>query len=369
MLKHIKYGVGLFSLSLCFMATSANADHPSCITPSKSMGLQAVAPCDVTFTVIPTFVCSVLPQTGVYTIMNNTPVAIGINYIRIQNNDANPASDITISSTTCGASLAAGASCNITVSINTVGVFNRVLQIGVDTRQVQLNSPIITGCTPSPTPPTPTPPAAAFTCALGTTSTFATLAGTTITNTGPTVLNGDLGLSPGTAVTGFPPGAVTGTQHITDGTAATAQGDLTTLYNCLAALTCPLANDIGTTNQAGKTLTSAGPGTQNVFCSGTTINNNGVLTLNGDAASVFVFQAGSALNWNSGATIVLTGGLTAANVFWQVTSSAVLGTSTTFQGTIAALTSITMDTSSTMLGRALTRNAAVTFDANIITIP
>ncbi|MEO8965343.1 MAG: ice-binding family protein, partial [Gammaproteobacteria bacterium] len=107
----------------------------------------------------------------------------------------------------------------------------------------------------------------------------------------------------------------------------------------------------------------------NVYCSGSTINNNGVLTLSGDATSVFIFQAGSALNWNSGATIVLTGGVLARNVFWQVTSSATLGTSTVFKGTIAALTSITMNTGATMSGRALARNAAVTFDTNTVSLP
>lgn len=368
MFNQIRYGIVLLGLLLSFVTLSAHAGYASCIAKKGTQGVTA-ALCDVSFTVIPTFACSILPQTGTYTIRNNTPVTVGINYIRIQNNDANPDADVTISSTTCGASLASGASCNITVSLNAVGTFNRVLQIGVNTRQVELVSPIITGCTPSPTPPVPPAPSPSFSCALGTTSSFATLAGTTITNTGPTVLNGDLGLSPGTAVVGFPPGTVTGTQFINDATAATAQTDLTTLYDCLEGLVCPGPNVIGTADQAGVTLTSAGVGAENVYCSGSTINNSGVLTLSGDATSVFVFQAGSALNWNSGATIVLTGGVTAANVFWQVGSSATLDTFTTFQGTITALSSITMNTSATMLGRALARNAAVTFDNNIVTLP
>jgi hypothetical protein len=169
-------------------------------------------------------------------------------------------------------------------------------------------------------------------------------------------------------VTGFPPGLVTGTQEITSTAAQTAQTDLTTLYLCLEAQTC--GTTIGTADQAGVTLTSAGTGAVNVYCSGSTINNTGVLTLSGDATSVFIFQAGSAVNMGPSSSIVLTGGVTPANVYWQVTSSATLGTASIFQGTIAALTAITLNTGATIIdGRALTRNAAVTFDSNIVTVP
>jgi hypothetical protein len=362
MFKQIRYGIALLGLLLSVFTTGTNA-FTGCASSTKTAGSLAAPPCDVSFTVIPTFICGTVPQTGVYTIRNNAPVTIAINYIRIQNNDANPDSDVTIDSTTCGSSLAAGASCNITVSLNAVATFNRILQIGVNTRQVQLSSPVITGCTA----PTPIPPSPSFPCALNTTSTYATLAGSTITNTGPTLLAGDLGLSPGTAVIGFPPGVVTGTQHITDAAAAQAQLDLTTLYNCLAAQPC--GTTIGTADQAGVTLTSSGVGAVNVYCSGSSILNSGVLTLSGDSTSVFIFQAGSTLTLNPGATIVLTGGATAANVFWQVGSSATLGTTTAFQGTIAAFTSITMNNAATMIGRALALNAAVTFDTNIVTLP
>jgi hypothetical protein len=136
--------------------------------------------------------------------------------------------------------------------------------------------------------------------------------GTTITNTGPTVLNGNLGLYPGTSVTGFPPGVVNGTQHITDGTATQAQTDLTTLYNCLAAQPC--TTTIGTADQAGVTLTSTGVGAVNVYCSGSSILNSGTLTLSGDSTSVFIFKAGSSLTLNPSATIALTGGAVAARL-------------------------------------------------------
>ena len=204
---------------------------------------------------------------------------------------------------------------------------------------------------------------------MGTTSTFATLAGTTITNTGATLLNGNLGLSPGTAVTGFPPGVVNGTEDITNEAAANAQLDLTTLYTCLAAQTC--TTTIGTANQAGVTLTSAGVGAVNVYCSASTINitGPGTLTLSGDATSVFIFKAGSALNVTGPTTIVLTGGVTAANVFWQVGSSAVLSGVNTFDGSIVALSSISLDLGDTISGRALARNGAVTFIGDTVTVP
>ena len=264
----------------------------------------------------------------------------------------------------CGTSLAAGASCNIEVSITPLqhGTFNRVLQVGIDSRQAQISAPAITTVVACGTvgPPVPSGVSPSFPCALGSTSTFATLAGTTITNTAtPTLLNGDLGLSPGTSVTGFPPGIVNGTKHITDGAAATAQVDLTALYTCLAAQPC--GTTIGSANQAGVTLTSTGVGAVNVYCSpSSTINitGPGTLTLSGDPTSVFIFQAGSALNVIGPSTILLTGGLTAANVFWQVTSTATLAGLDVFNGTIVALTSIdlTGGSGSTIAGRALARN-------------
>jgi hypothetical protein len=352
--------------ALLLVSLTAHA-QTICLGPSKNAGLVGTtAACDFTFTSIPSYACgATLPQTGVYTIRNNTPVLMNINYIRIRQNDGLPTSNVTITANTCGATLAKGASCSVTVSLATAGPFSRILQVGINSRQVELDSPIITptiGCgVPSG------PPSGSFPCALGTTSTFGTLAGTTITNTGPTIINGDLGLSPGTAVTGFPPGTVNGATHITDGVAAAAKIDLTTLYTCLAAQPCGTV--LGTTDQAGVTLTSAGPGAVNVYCSGSSLLNSGVLTLNGDASSVFIFQAGSSLTLNPSATIVLTGGATAKNVFWQVGSSATLGTASSFQGTIAAFSSITMNTGAIMTGRALARNAAVSFDTNAVSLP
>lgn len=371
MFKKIQSGPVMLGLLFSLIATSVNASATSehyCYAPSKIKGVApSRVPCDFTYTTTGTYSCTGgFPQTGIYTIRNNSPVTLKINYIRIQKTDALPASNVTITANTCGATLASGASCSVTVSVANSGPFNRLLQVGVNSRQYELDSPVITPTTGCNTP-TPGFPSAGFPCALGTTSTFATLAGTTITNTGATLLNGNLGLYPGTSVTGFPPGVVNGTQHITNATAAQAQTDLTTLYTCLAAQPCTAT--IGTADQAGVTLTSTGVGAVNVYCSSSSILNSGTLTLSGDATSIFIFKAGSSLTLNPGAVISLTGGAVAANVFWQVGSSATLGSTSVFNGTIAAFSSITMNTGATMTGRALARNAAVTFDTNTNNLP
>jgi hypothetical protein len=195
---------------------------------------------------------------------------------------------------------------------------------------------------------------------LGTAEPFAVLAGSSVTNTGPTVVNGDLGLSPGTSVTGFPPGTVNGSQHVTDAVAAQAQTDLTTAYNDSAAQapTATVSADLG-----GQRLA---PG---VYRSASSLGLTGALTLDaqGNANAVFIFQAGSTLTTASASSVNLVNGAQACNVFWQVGSSATLGTASSFRGSILALTSITATTGATVDGRVLARNAAVTLDTNTIT--
>jgi hypothetical protein len=197
---------------------------------------------------------------------------------------------------------------------------------------------------------------------LGSASTFGVLAGTTVTNTGLTVINGDLGLSPGTSVTGFPPGSFTGTEYIADTNAAQAQTDLTTAYNNAAGQT---PTTTGLASIGNQTLT---PGVYNASSS---LGVGGTLTLDaqGDANAVFIFQAGSTLITASGTRVVLANGAQACNVFWQVGSSATLGTSTSFAGSILALTSITVTTGTTVNGGVLARNGAVTLDDDTITAP
>ncbi len=201
---------------------------------------------------------------------------------------------------------------------------------------------------------------------LGTSSTFAVLGGSTVTNTGNTVVNGNLGVSPGTAVTGFGPGIVAGgTIAAGNAVAAQAKSDLTAAYTDAAGRACPIVNlpgDIG-----GSTLL---PG---VYCnSATSLGITGTVTLNGNgnANAVFIFQIGSTLiTATNNSTVSLIGGAQASNVFWQVGSSATLGTYTTFNGTILAQASITVNTGVVLNGRALARSGAVTLDSNAVTTP
>jgi hypothetical protein len=197
---------------------------------------------------------------------------------------------------------------------------------------------------------------------LGSAANFAVLAGATVTSTGLTVITGDLGLSPGTAVTGFPPGIVNGALHTGDATAAIAKTDLLTAINTANALTLPIliAGDLG-----GRTLV---PG---LYKSTSSLAVTGALTLDaqGDPNAVWVFQIASTLTTLTGSQIILTGGAQASNVFWVIGSSATLGTTSVFKGTIMAYASITITTGATVDGRALAEVGAVTLDSNIITKP
>jgi hypothetical protein len=196
---------------------------------------------------------------------------------------------------------------------------------------------------------------------LGAASSFAVLGGQTVTNTGPTIVNGDLGVSPGSAVTGFPPGIVVGgTIHAGDAVAGQAQSDTTIAYNNLAGQPCD--TDLTGQDLGGMTLT---PG---VYCFSTSAQLTGTLTLDaeGDPNAVFIFQIGSTLTTASNSTIALINGASACNVFFQVGSSATVGTSTTFEGNILALTSITLNTGASVSARTLARNGAVTLDNNLI---
>jgi LPXTG-motif cell wall-anchored protein len=197
--------------------------------------------------------------------------------------------------------------------------------------------------------------------ALGSAASYGVLGGSTVTNTGSSVIEGDVGVSPGTAITGFPPGTATGTMHANDTAAANAQSALTTAYNDAAgrATTSTIAADLG-----GQTLV---PG---VYAGGA-IGLTGTLTLDGggDPTATFIFKAASSLVTASSSSVALIGGATACNVFWQVTSSATLGTGSSFVGSILALTSITANTGASITGRLLARNGAVTLDTNTVRRP
>jgi hypothetical protein len=203
------------------------------------------------------------------------------------------------------------------------------------------------------------------TAGLGTLETFAVVAGSTVTvNGATTTIAGNVGVSPGTAVTGMPAGQPTGgVVHAGNATAATAQTSLTSLYNDLAGRAC--GTDLTGEDLGGMTLT---PG---IYCFDTTAGLTGTLTLNGqgNTDAVFIIKVGSTLTTASNAVVTLTGGARAANVFWQVGSSATLGTGTAFQGNLVAMTSITINTGSGLVGRALARSGAVTIDASALALP
>jgi hypothetical protein len=199
---------------------------------------------------------------------------------------------------------------------------------------------------------------------LGTSETFVVLGASTVTSTGDTTVDGDLGLSPGSAVTGFPPGIVSnGTIHISDALADQAQLDWVTANNALtlSGVDATLAPDLG-----GTTLP---PGVYD--SSDTTFGITGTLTLDaqGDPNAVFIFKAGDTLITAGSSQVVLTNGAQAGNVFWQVGSSATLGTDSTFRGTILALASITLTTGANVEGRVWAHTGAVTMDGNHVGLP
>lgn len=195
---------------------------------------------------------------------------------------------------------------------------------------------------------------------LKTAGNFAVLSGQGVQNTGPSWISGQLGTSPNPAVTGFPPGT-SGVQHTADAVALQAKTDLTGAYLRAAAAPCPASHNLSGQNLGGKTLV---PG---VYCLTTAPVLTGTLTLNGTGA--YIFQIGSALIAASGSRVSLIGGAQPCDVFWQVSSSATLRTTSAFVGNIMALTSISMQTRATLEGRALARNGAVTLDTNRIIQP
>jgi hypothetical protein len=194
---------------------------------------------------------------------------------------------------------------------------------------------------------------------LGSASSFAVLAGSTVTSTGPTTITGNLGVSPGPMVTGFPPGTVTGgTIHAGDATAAQAQIDVATAYTTLAGQAC----DVDLTGQdlGGLTLTTG------VYCLSASAQLTGTLTLDaeGNPDAVFTFQIGSTLTTASNSAVTVLHGGVDCNVLWQVGSSATLGTHTAFTGNVLALASVTLATSASVSGRLFGRTGAVTMNDN-----
>lgn len=196
---------------------------------------------------------------------------------------------------------------------------------------------------------------------LGTADSFAVLAGSAITNTGSSVINGDIGSYPTATITGFPPGTVSGTNHSGDAVTQGAKNDLVTAYLNAAGQTpvSTVPTELGgTTKTAGVYDSASG-----------TFGITGTLTLDaqGNSNAVFIFKTASTLTTAGASNVSLINGAQACNVFWQVGSSATLGANSTFKGNILALTSATLTTGANVEGRVLARNGAVTLDTNTIT--
>lgn len=198
---------------------------------------------------------------------------------------------------------------------------------------------------------------------LGKAKPFAILAGSTITCAPSGSVDGSIGVSPGSAITGFPPCTLTGEKHAADAEAAAAQRDLTVVFNYLNSLQCD--ETVTPADLGGRTLA---PG---VYCAASSLTITGVVTLDaqGDEDAVFVIVAGSTLGSSVGAEVKLVGGAQAKNVYWVAGSSATIGVSTQFKGTIIAHASITLNADVELCGRALARVGAVTIGTNVITLP
>jgi hypothetical protein len=349
------------------LAGSGNPGAP--LTPPT---VTAITPPDGS-----TLVC---PNTAVITATFSkamNPATINTTTFTLSTNGANVSGTVTYVAATDVATFtpttALAASTTFTVTITT-GV--------MDTFGNALAADKVWTFTTSPPCPPPPPPSAG----LGAACSYGVLAGTTVTNTGATTVRGDLGLSPGSAITGFqdPPantyvgsgthtaglGLVTGTIHLTDPpppsatSAAAGQAALTVAYLDLAGRTAPapatVAGDLGGLRLA--------PG---LYKSTSTLGITGTLTLDGggNANAIWIFQVASSLTTMSNSSIVLAGSASSHNIFWQVGSSATLGTNSTFNGSILALTDITLTTGATLNGRALARNGAVTLDTNMVNVP
>ena len=196
-------------------------------------------------------------------------------------------------------------------------------------------------------------------------STLAILAGSSVTNTGSTVVTGDIGLSPGTSIGGFPPGILNGAMHINDAIATNAKADLTAAYDDAAGRTSTQIVTVSG-NIGGLTLT---PGLYKSTSSLAISSGNLTFDAKGNSAAVFIIQIASSLTVTSGRQVILAGGALASNIFWQVGSSATFGTTSVFKGNILAMQSITLNTGATLDGRALARTGGVTMAGNTVVKP
>lgn len=200
---------------------------------------------------------------------------------------------------------------------------------------------------------------------LATASPFVVLGGSTDTNEGSSVLNGDLGLSPGTSLTGFNEAVVNGATHENDAVAAQAQSDLTTAYNVAAGQPISPGNDLTGTDLGNLKLTAGAYG----FSTSAQLTGQLTLDAQGNPNAQFVFVIGSTLTTSSASSVVLVNGASPCNVYWKVGSSATLGSTTAFEGNLMSLASISVNNGATVLGRLLAREGAVTLINDVLSTP
>jgi hypothetical protein len=195
---------------------------------------------------------------------------------------------------------------------------------------------------------------------LATASPFVVLGGSGVTNTGASVLNGELGVTPGTSLTGFNEAVVNGATHNNDAVAEIAQGDLNSAFGVAGGQ--PISQDLSGQDLGGLSLT---PG---VYGYSSSALLTGQLTLNaqGNPKAQFVFVIGSTLTTESASSIILVNGASPCNVYWRVGSSATLGTTTAFQGNLMALTDITVNNGVHVQGRVLAREGQITLDSDVL---
>lgn len=374
MFNKIKYGLVIFGLSAPLVTQaqhcSSFADDPSFVV------------CDATFINSPVFgeICTASTppgtSTGIFTLQNNTPQPLMINYIRIQDNDGYSSSASAViaspfNNCVVGATIAPGSFCDISVELYGAGLapgtFNRVLQVGINSRQVEVDAAALTATVSACTTPPPTPPAG-FTPTIPGTPTYlyssSILAYSTVTNSGLTVVNGDLDLTPGSSVTGFPPGIIiNGVQNINNTAAANVKTAAQNYFTALNALPCnvtyPASTDI-------TTLSPINCSTTPVSCFTSSALMTGAVVLNGGAGDTCTFVIGSTLTVSNNAVLTTAGGILNDNISWAIGSSATLGVNSALIGIIDASASISLNTSATLDGRAWALNGAVTLLNNAV---
>ena len=197
---------------------------------------------------------------------------------------------------------------------------------------------------------------------LATASPFVVLAGSTATNTGPSVLNGDLGVYPGTALPGFDVAVVNGAVHAADAVAGQAKFDLGAAYDVAAGEPTGGGNDLSNTNLGTRTLT---PGNYN-YSDAALMTGPLVLNAQGNPNARFVFNIGSQLTTATGSSVTMINGGSPCNVYWRVGTSAILGSTTQFKGNLMALASIRLGNAVNVQGRLLARTGEVTLINDVI---